>query len=98
MAFACSEPGPSPLAQRTGPEKHHARSRRLPVTSDYALHMLSLALIVQLALSAEPTTPIDAAKRHLAAGKLDDVLFDLDGKTFPVAETPRCRRRARRLG
>ncbi len=49
--------------------------------------MLSLALALQLALGTEPS-PVDAAKKHLAAGKLDDVLFDLDGKTFPVAERP----------
>lgn len=33
-------------------------------------------------------SPLDAAKQHLAAGKLDDVLFDLDGKTFSEAEKP----------
>ena len=48
---------------------------------------LASALALHLALGADPS-PIDAAKRHLAAGKLDDVLFDLDGKTFPVAERP----------
>ena len=48
--------------------------------------MLTLALFLQLAVSAEPVAPLEAAKRHLAAGKLDDVLFDLDGKTFPAPE------------
>lgn len=46
--------------------------------------MLWLLLIV---LTAAPS-PVESAKQHLAAGKLDDVLFDLDGKTFPEAERP----------
>ena len=33
-------------------------------------------------------TPLEDAKAHLAAGKLDDVLFDLDGKSIPAAERP----------
>jgi len=45
--------------------------------------MVAALLIVLLAGS-----PLDAAKQHLAAGKLDDVLFDLDGKTFAEAERP----------
>lgn len=41
--------------------------------------MLSLALFVLL--SAEPAS-LAAAKQHLAQGKLDDVLFDLQGQKF----------------
>ena len=44
-------------------------------------------LLLLTLLTATPS-PVDAAKQHLAAGKLDDVLFDLDGKTFPEAERP----------
>jgi glutaredoxin len=33
-------------------------------------------------------TPLDDARKHLAAGKLDDVLFDLDGKTFAENDRP----------
>lgn len=40
-----------------------------------------VALLVLLAAS-----PLEDAKKHLAAGKLDDVLFDLDGKKFAEAE------------
>ncbi len=45
--------------------------------------MVSALMILVLAGS-----PLDAARRHLADGKLDDVLFDLDGKTFAEAERP----------
>jgi glutaredoxin len=38
------------------------------------------ALLAWVVLAA---SPLDDAKAHLAAGKLDDVLFDLDGKSFP---------------
>lgn len=33
--------------------------------------------------------PLDEAKAHLAAGRLDDVLFALDGKSFTGEEKPR---------
>lgn len=46
--------------------------------------MATTALVLLLLLGAAP--PLEAAKRHLAAGKLDEVLFELDGKTFPEAE------------
>jgi glutaredoxin len=42
-------------------------------------------LALLLVLSAGP---LDAAKRHLAEGKLDDVLFDFEGKSFTPAERP----------
>lgn len=41
-------------------------------------------LIALLASSA----PLDAAKKHLAAGANDDVLFALDGQKLPAAEKP----------
>lgn len=44
-----------------------------------------VAALLALVLAAGP---LDDAKKHLAAGKLDDVLFDLDGKTFAEAERP----------
>lgn len=44
--------------------------------------------MVALLLLVLAGSPLDAAKAHLAAGKLDDVLFDLDGKTFTDAEKP----------
>jgi glutaredoxin len=44
--------------------------------------------MVALLLLVLAGTPLDAAKKHLAAGKLDDVLFDLDGKTFGEKEKP----------
>ena len=44
--------------------------------------------MVALLLLVLAGSPLDAAKKHLAAGKLDDVLFDLDGKTFTDAEKP----------
>ncbi|MDP1822214.1 MAG: glutaredoxin domain-containing protein [Archangium sp.] len=50
--------------------------------------MLSLPVVLALVVGASPASPLEAAKVHLAAGKLDDVLFDLDGKTFPPAERP----------
>jgi len=34
-------------------------------------------------------TPLEDAKKHLDAGRLDDVLFALDGKTFDAGEKPR---------
>jgi hypothetical protein len=46
--------------------------------------MLAVLLLV---LAAAPT-PLTAAREHLAAGKLDDVLFDLDGKTLLDADKP----------
>lgn len=50
--------------------------------------MLSLPVVLALVVGASPASPLEAAKVHLAAGKLDDVLFDLDGKTFAPAERP----------
>lgn len=43
------------------------------------------ALSLFLLLAA---TPLESAKEHLAAGKLDDVLFDLDGKKLGDDEKP----------
>lgn len=47
-----------------------------------------ITLLALLALAAAPPVPLDLAKRHLAAGKLDEVLFELDGKTFSEVERP----------
>lgn len=44
-----------------------------------------LASLLALAVAA---SPLDDAKAHLAAGKLDDVLFDLDGKSIPETDRP----------
>ena len=44
--------------------------------------------VVLLAGPPPPPGPLDAAKRHLALGKLDDVLFDVEGKTFSGPERP----------
>lgn len=44
------------------------------------------ALLLMLALSA---TPLETAQAHLKAGKLDDVLFALDGQTFTGDDKPR---------
>jgi hypothetical protein len=43
--------------------------------------------VVLLALAAAPT-PLTSAREHLAQGKLDDVLFDLDGKALDDADKP----------
>jgi glutaredoxin len=40
------------------------------------------ALLLLSVLLAADAAPVAAAKAHLAAGQLDDVLFDLDGKTL----------------
>ncbi|MBL8916636.1 MAG: hypothetical protein JNM17_38400 [Archangium sp.] len=45
---------------------------------------MHLLLLIALAAS-----PLEAAQQHLAAGKLDDVLFELEGKTFDASETPK---------
>ncbi|MCU0701661.1 MAG: hypothetical protein MUC96_34570 [Myxococcaceae bacterium] len=45
-----------------------------------------LRALLVLTLSA---TPLETAKTHLDAGRLDDVLFALDGQTFGKDETPR---------
>jgi glutaredoxin len=47
---------------------------------------MSPVLALVLMLGAAPVAPLEAAKRHLAAGQLDEVLFDLDGKTFAAGE------------
>ncbi|MBL8919415.1 MAG: hypothetical protein JNJ54_11175 [Myxococcaceae bacterium] len=44
------------------------------------------ALLLLLALSA---TPLETAQAHLKAGKLDDVLFALDGQTFTGDDKPK---------
>lgn len=44
------------------------------------------ALLLLLALSA---TPLETAQSHLKAGKLDDVLFALDGQTFTADDKPK---------
>ncbi|MHB8873296.1 MAG: glutaredoxin domain-containing protein [Myxococcaceae bacterium] len=41
-----------------------------------------------LLFAAPAPSPLDAAKRHLAEGKLDEVLFDLEGKSFAEPERP----------
>jgi glutaredoxin 3 len=46
--------------------------------------MLAALLLV---LAAAPS-PLAAAREHLAAGKLDDVLFDLDGKPLDEGDKP----------
>lgn len=47
------------------------------------------ALLLVLAAGPKPAPgPLEAAKRHLAEGKLDDVLFDVEGKAFSEAERP----------
>lgn len=43
-------------------------------------------LLLALLLTA---TPLDTAQQHLAAGKLDDVLFELEGKKFEGADKPK---------
>jgi glutaredoxin len=51
--------------------------------------MLSLPVMLAFAVGgASPGSPLDAAKEHLAAGKLDDVLFALDGKAFAPTDRP----------
>jgi glutaredoxin len=42
-----------------------------------------------LLLAALAASPLDVARDHLKAGRLDDVLFTLDGKTFDDADKPR---------
>lgn len=44
------------------------------------------ALLLLLALTA---TPLETAQSHLKAGKLDDVLFALDGQTFTGDDKPK---------
>ncbi len=48
------------------------------------------ALLVLIALSA---TPLETAQRHLKAGKLDDVLFALDGQAFTGDDKPKAAER-----
>lgn len=43
-------------------------------------------LLTLLLLTA---TPLETAQGHLKAGQLDDVLFDLDGKTFGAEDKPK---------
>lgn len=45
------------------------------------MHFLLLAVLA--------ASPVDTAQQHLAAGKLDDVLFELEGKTFDASEKPK---------
>ncbi len=45
-----------------------------------------LTLLVTLCVAA---TPLETARDHLKAGRLDDVLFALDGKTFDDADKPK---------
>lgn len=46
-------------------------------------------VMTALLLALLAASPLDAARTHLDAGKLDDVLFDLDGKPFDGEEKPR---------
>jgi len=45
--------------------------------------------VTSLLLLLLTAAPLDAARDHLKAGQLDDVLFDLDGKTFAEDDKPK---------
>jgi glutaredoxin len=58
----------------------------VPESPRFCCHGAVITVLLCLMLAA---SPLDEAKAHLDGGRLDDVLFALDGKTFEAADKPR---------